>query len=240
MKIKLSDRATKLALVSSALGALLSLSVASANATIVGPVSYTDISALFNGSGSAKSGTATWDYTNINPLQFTQLYWGPTVAASMDGTSPSPLTAPVITGNVATWSGTTLVHGGLYNGPVQTEFVATIMMGASGWELSPAGISGPLAVADINGSEFKVSLQLLAKDPLESTYVPFLTAYSDAHGGLNPTGANSSVGAAFFYEPLASQVGGVPEPSTWAMMILGFAGIGFMAYRRRSSAMVAV
>jgi PEP-CTERM motif len=26
----------------------------------------------------------------------------------------------------------------------------------------------------------------------------------------------------------------VPEPSTWAMMILGFAGIGFMAYRRKS------
>lgn len=25
----------------------------------------------------------------------------------------------------------------------------------------------------------------------------------------------------------------VPEPSTWAMMILGFAGIGFMAYRRK-------
>ena len=26
----------------------------------------------------------------------------------------------------------------------------------------------------------------------------------------------------------------VPEPSTWAMMILGFAGLGFMAYRRKS------
>jgi hypothetical protein len=26
----------------------------------------------------------------------------------------------------------------------------------------------------------------------------------------------------------------VPEPSTWAMMLLGFAGIGFMAYRRTS------
>jgi hypothetical protein len=25
----------------------------------------------------------------------------------------------------------------------------------------------------------------------------------------------------------------VPEPSTWAMMILGFVGVGFMAYRRR-------
>jgi hypothetical protein len=26
----------------------------------------------------------------------------------------------------------------------------------------------------------------------------------------------------------------VPEPSTWAMMILGFAGVGFIAYRRKS------
>ncbi len=26
---------------------------------------------------------------------------------------------------------------------------------------------------------------------------------------------------------------GVPEPSTWAMLILGFAGVGFMAYRRK-------
>jgi hypothetical protein len=31
----------------------------------------------------------------------------------------------------------------------------------------------------------------------------------------------------------------VPEPSTWAMMILGFVGIGAMTYRRRKSAMLA-
>lgn len=29
-------------------------------------------------------------------------------------------------------------------------------------------------------------------------------------------------------------VGAVPEPSTWAMMMLGFAGIGFLAYRQKS------
>jgi hypothetical protein len=34
-------------------------------------------------------------------------------------------------------------------------------------------------------------------------------------------------------------VSAVPEPSTWAMMILGFAGIGFMTYRRRKSAVIA-
>lgn len=33
----------------------------------------------------------------------------------------------------------------------------------------------------------------------------------------------------------AVSIAAVPEPSTWAMMILGFAGVGFMAYRRRSS-----
>jgi hypothetical protein len=31
-------------------------------------------------------------------------------------------------------------------------------------------------------------------------------------------------------------VTGVPETSTWIMMILGFAGLGFMAYRRKSQA----
>nr|WP_202975752.1 PEPxxWA-CTERM sorting domain-containing protein [Bradyrhizobium algeriense] len=40
-----------------------------------------------------------------------------------------------------------------------------------------------------------------------------------------------------FVDPTVSAV---PEPSTWAMMILGFAGVGFMAYRRKSkSALIA-
>ena len=30
---------------------------------------------------------------------------------------------------------------------------------------------------------------------------------------------------------------GVPEPSTWAMMVLGFAGVGFMTYRRKQNAL---
>ena len=34
---------------------------------------------------------------------------------------------------------------------------------------------------------------------------------------------------------VVSQVTAVPEPSTWAMMLLGFAGVGFAAYRRKRS-----
>jgi hypothetical protein len=33
----------------------------------------------------------------------------------------------------------------------------------------------------------------------------------------------------------AQVVEGVPEPSTWAMMILGFCGIGFITYRRKQN-----
>ena len=36
-------------------------------------------------------------------------------------------------------------------------------------------------------------------------------------------------------------VGGVPEPSTWAMMLLGFAGLGFLSFRKskqRSAALL--
>jgi hypothetical protein len=35
---------------------------------------------------------------------------------------------------------------------------------------------------------------------------------------------------------LPGTMSAVPESSTWAMMILGFAGVGFMAYRRRGQA----
>ena len=48
---------------------------------------------------------------------------------------------------------------------------------------------------------------------------------------LGPSGGTGSVAG-------DTIVAGVPEPSTWAMMILGFAGIGFMAYRRRKGALV--
>ena len=34
-------------------------------------------------------------------------------------------------------------------------------------------------------------------------------------------------------------VNGVPEPSTWAMMILGFCGVGLVVYRRRNQAALA-
>ena len=41
-------------------------------------------------------------------------------------------------------------------------------------------------------------------------------------------------GSAGYGGTLSTSVSAVPEPSTWAMMILGFFGVGFMAYRNRN------
>jgi hypothetical protein len=37
----------------------------------------------------------------------------------------------------------------------------------------------------------------------------------------------------------ASFTPGTPEPSTWAMMLLGFAGLGFLGYRQTAKARLA-
>jgi hypothetical protein len=52
------------------------------------------------------------------------------------------------------------------------------------------------------------------------------------NGGGGPIVGTGNQGG--FAGTTYTAVAAVPEPSTWAMMILGFAGIGFMAYRRRN------
>jgi hypothetical protein len=54
---------------------------------------------------------------------------------------------------------------------------------------------------------------------------------------VNGTGGTSVAETGNFQ--FATVAPAVPEPSTWAMMILGFAGIGAMTYRRRKTVMLA-
>jgi hypothetical protein len=76
---------------------------------------------------------------------------------------------------------------------------------------------------------------------LASSYNPaFITTTPLAAFGVLQTGLNA--GDAYLNIHTTTSPSGeirgflhaVPEPSTWAMMILGFAGIGFMAYRKRN------
>jgi hypothetical protein len=71
---------------------------------------------------------------------------------------------------------------------------------------------------------------------LDATEQAQLNAFMAANAGLevfalSATFANAQGGNDVIQ--VAQLTGAVPEPSTWAMMILGFAGVGFMAYRRK-------
>ncbi|MEH2536032.1 hypothetical protein V1277_004668 [Bradyrhizobium sp. AZCC 1588] len=56
---------------------------------------------------------------------------------------------------------------------------------------------------------------------------------SRQYSGPNGPGGNLSTGLVTGFN---EHVAAVPEPSTWAMMILGFVGVGFLTYRRRYGA----
>jgi hypothetical protein len=47
--------------------------------------------------------------------------------------------------------------------------------------------------------------------------------------------ATNGTNPLFLIDNTQINVSVVPEPSTWAMMILGFCGLGFMAYRRKQN-----
>lgn len=52
--------------------------------------------------------------------------------------------------------------------------------------------------------------------------------------GLHTSYAEVGTNYAYLATGNVAVEAGVPEPSTWAMMLLGFAGVGFMAYRRKA------
>jgi hypothetical protein len=61
-----------------------------------------------------------------------------------------------------------------------------------------------------------------------------LKIFTDATSYLDPPAFFFSANGDAFTLDIIGPAPAVPELSTWAMMILGFAGVGFMAYRRQS------
>ena len=72
--------------------------------------------------------------------------------------------------------------------------------------------------------------------PLPGTYVGFTTAGNDIFGiSIGPSDAENADSFAIDDLRWTNARGVVPEPATWAMMLLGFAGLGAMLRRRRAA-----
>jgi PEP-CTERM motif len=98
-------------------------------------------------------------------------------------------------------------------------------IGSHVYQIVFVGLSGTASALDVNAYE--------GASPLEISYswsawTNYSVTPSDtlSAGGYSQGSANFSV--VYTYTPTAP----VPEPSTWAMMLVGFAGLGFAGYRK--------
>ena len=119
---------------------------------------------------------------------------------------------------------------------------------ASPWgiALAPSGFGefgGDLLVGNFSFAASEIN----AFDPITGAFIgsiPINPGVNNTPGGLwaltfGNGGNGGDPNTLYFADGINGEANGlfgsisaVPEPSTWAMMILGFAGVGFMAYRR--------
>jgi hypothetical protein len=118
-------------------------------------------------------------------------------------------------------------------------------------DIVATGLAGPNALQDFLSS-FSVSGQTAGWSVVERTTIngallattPVFTGVSDSASSINGAFAGTtftadehytimSVGEGSFNGGIDIAVAAVPEPATWAMLLLGFAGLGFMFRRHQ-------
>jgi PEP-CTERM motif len=128
-----------------------------------------------------------------------------------------------------------LTASGIVAAQALTELAGFTQFGSNGTPLTPTSSvfgepieANPIPGQTGEGFEVGVPTTTLPAGPI-ANFFAFLDPFSQLAPELGNTNApiNDLLIAGEF------EVAAVPEPSTWAMMILGFCGLGFMAYRRK-------
>jgi hypothetical protein len=154
--------------------------------------------------------TQTSTITGVNFGAWTST--GVTINTIEYGITTTPFTYPV-TGAAAVTQGKVIPgagYGGVYDLRIDSFSTSNITLGPGTYYLVLQGAvtgDGSYAFWDINSGPSSVS-----GSNGSSSFPLALSDSFDILGIASP----------------------VPEPSTWAMMIIGFCGVGFMAYRRKS------
>jgi hypothetical protein len=180
------------------------------------------MSYTFSGNATAGSDLMGGNYSfGVNPFFSANQAWG--ANASNNGGFNNPFYNPPA-GFEAT--SLTITFAGLDGATINTDFGTgftrsnqTNYAGVGAWDTTVNGNTVTFTAGD-NGF-------LRPTDQFDYSVFFSKDVADDAGFGFTATWTGDSITAA------------VPEPSTWAMMILGFAGIGAMTFRRRKSAELA-
>jgi PEP-CTERM motif-containing protein len=144
---------------------------------------------------------------------------------------------------------------------VYTSGMEFIRFGNQMWSIDNSGIFGQSQISNNRpaGAAFTDEVTYQGQNFNDNSYVTFIFALTGTNPqALNTTGLPTSlVNPAAFGSALATYVvdgvtytaqisaipgtipGAVPEPSTWALMLFGFAGVGYLAWRRSKKLVVA-
>jgi hypothetical protein len=114
--------------------------------------------------------------------------------------------------------------------------------------LSPTNSDSLSQIVVTSGTDgYEVVLALAELDPTFGGNPNYLLAYADQNGDFPASGIARTIfpddnkhGRWMSNMDSITVLQAVPEPSTWAMMMVGFAGLGFLAYRRSSKVAVAM
>jgi hypothetical protein len=168
-------------------------------------------SVLFNGTttGDAKQGAGnqTFTFADLGITSAGQLALVVNLSEPGSENPPSVITSAPLTITLTAFSSTGAVLGTF-------SADANITIDQVG-----GGVGGSGIVFVLDATEAAQLNALIAGTPGTEVFA-LGASFAAATGGLDVIQAAS--------------IAAVPEASTWAMMILGFMGVGFMAYRRRS------
>ena len=145
-------------------------------------------------------------------------------------------------GSTALSSGSTELFGRAFASSQSFGDCYSFSLGTSADSFGGTLTIDPLSFLDINISSITLSGSSLSSALIDTT--PSVFSFSNLLPGTYQLVISGLVtrGAGFDdFLPLpvgyvgsltTNAIAAVPEPSTWAMMILGFGGVGYMAYRR--------
>ena len=167
---------------------------------------------------------------------------------SIVGATPSPITRSAGAYTYTAAASTSSFFGaGTVADPWLSTNVATDSITFSGFAPGIAGIGGNFFGSDINGLFAAGNITLQATDSLGATLTQTITgATVSSFLGFRSTGTIASLvvtsvqGATPLWPTVdnltmgVAAVGNVPEPETYALMLAGLGGVGFMARRRRT------
>ncbi len=173
------------------------------------PDAFTDIGSTFNGFSSSNLTSGFTDAGFTFQGTNAQILTGTSDAGAAPFGDGTPYLSVLRNGSV-----TVTVAGGATDNVLQF-YVGSVDLYNSISFNTGGGFTGVDFTANNNGCQ-------------DAPCSGLLTFTGDFQSLTLTSGENS-----FEIDSVTSFTRGVPEPSTWAMLVLGFMGVGFMAYRRK-------